>query len=847
MELYNRVVGAALCLLLVACGDATSQPSEDTATDVGDTHPDAPDDALSPDVDLEDTRPPETDDALESDVLLDSLDSQDTDDASETADVNDTTDAPDIDAAETQVIDPLGDSDQDGVMDLDEVEDGTDPFDPRSVRSLRPDIEGHPRLFVRPDQHAAMLARSQRESGPAQTLWARVLQSAQRPMPVHPLDAGYNTSIPPTQGQIAEAAALVGWVTGDLTMTTKALEVLAAEYPDPAPLNQMSLFNAGNSYNLLESEALAGFCSAYDLAAGTPGADPTLVSAARDRLVQRVDHFRRFCMTSGGCTTLLRTERNNHSLKSLSALGLCAMAIPDHPKAVQDFHDAFAAVRYLAHEYQGDPQGGWAESWNYLSYSGDTHLSFHHAIHRASLDRREPGTTWRIHGRSWLATEDVNYGKIVDLLAPTHDPLWRQVYVNGALAAMPSGNTAPVDDANVSSLHGGLLATLYDAPVIRWNWELPRVGLYTGKQLVSTFLGFDPDQVAEAPVPPLDMFLADAGFSVLRSSLSTDASWLYVQHEPYKMRLFGSSHEHADPLSFIVWARGEPLAIDPGYIDYANHGKVKYGKDHNIVLVDGKGPEFFLDGLIQAPPNSDGFLHDHAVEGLFTTLAASTKYENAELRRRFVRVDRSTALGLDRDARPDLFIVADRLISETSRNWTFQLNGLASELIGGTSFTSSPVDGGGQATWTRPLASLIAITLSSAGTPLVESRLEESSLASGNHRCFTISADMGANAGFLTALIPLGTGQTAPTSEASRLTNHVTRIALSWPAAGDAGDGLIVWLNTGTEPMITAQLPSPGLVQPGLTVLYRVGDAAPEVRHYTMNLPPIPDPSPFIP
>lgn len=822
-----------LVALFAAC-DSSDGKADPDLVDTADVAPDSldtqdgPDSADTDTPDLADTSTPvDTLDTFTPDDI-DTATPQDTD-TSDTSDVSDT-----ADTADTQVLDPDGDSDQDGVLDLDEVADGTDPFDPRSCRSLRPDIVGHPRLYTRPADREMLIARAALTSGPAKTLWDRAVSTANRAMPAHP-GPDYDTSIPPPQGQIAEAAALVGYVTGDLAMTDKALDVLAAPFPDPTPLNRQSLFNAGDHYNLLESEALTGFCTAYDLAAGTPGVDPAKVAAARSRLIERVDHFRRHCMTSGGCTTLLRTERNNHSLKSLSALGVCAMAIPDHPKAVTDFHDAFGAVHYLAHDFQGDPEGGWAESWNYLNYSGETHLSFHAAIHHASLHRREPGTTWLVHGRSWLASEAASYGRVVEIPAPTHDPLWRAVYLNAVLAAQPDGRTVPVDDGNPSPLHGGLLAILYDAPALRWNWD--RVGLHTGRQLASTFLMFDPDDTGLAPTE-LDIFLKNAGFSVLRSTTATTASFFHMQHELEPMRLFGSSHEHADPLSFILWARGEPLAIDPGYIDFTNHGKVKYGKDHNIVLVDGQGPEFFLDGLIQAPPNSDGFLHDHTIDGHFTTFAASTKYAQAEMRRRVVRLARASALSLERDATPDVFVIGDTLISETSRLWTFQLNGLASESISSTSFTSTPVAHGGYATWVRPNAALHAVTTAMVD-PTIESRLEENSLASASHRCFTVSANMGTGAGFLTVLVPVPTGGEVPTLTSRRLAPQVLELEVTF-----AGDRLVAWLHTGTVAATSTLDTTP--VAPGLTVRHDIGGVATRL-HYTMALPAIPDPSPFIP
>ena len=51
------------------------------------------------------------------------------------------------------------------------------------------------------------------------------------------------------------------------------------------------------------------------------------------------------------------------------------------------------------------------------------------------------------------------------------------------------------------------------------------------------------------------------------------------------------SHEHPDAGSFSSYAYGQRLALDPGYLTFTTHGLVNQPKDHNMVLVDGKGPE----------------------------------------------------------------------------------------------------------------------------------------------------------------------------------------------------------------------------------------------------------------
>jgi hypothetical protein len=832
MSTFNRFA-SLVALTVSACGVDTDHKPE---ADLGDVSAD-PWDARAPGADTVegdtvtvDVGPPDASTADTEDADADtradlSPDTTDAGGPDAAEDTPDSTDTPDT----GPVLDPYGDTDGDGLFDLDEVADGTDPFDPRSARAWHPEITGHPRLFSTPTDRDRVIARAT-SPGAAAALWTQVLAQAGRTPPTH--GATYDTSVPPAQALIAEAAALVGYATAAPAMTAKALDILAAPFPDPTPLNTQSFFNAGDHYDLLEAEALANMCSAYDLAAGTPDADPTQLAAARDRLISRIDLFRTLCFETGGCFRLLINEPNNHAIKALAALGLCAMALPDRPEAAADFNEAVVSVHYLAHDRQGEVEGGWAENWNYLNYSGETHLGFLLALdHAATLTpTSRPAMTWRVRGVGWVTGSDPAIGLTRDLPTASNDPLWRGVYEGALFATMPNGQTPPVDDGNPSPLHGGLLAALFDDTRFLSNWAA--VNRAVGRQLVSTFLTLrgDVDSVHTIP-PPYDGFFAAAGFSVMRASPTLESTWLHVQHEPERMRVGGGAHEHADPLSFVLWALGEPLAIDPGYIDYANHKLVRYGKDHNIVLVDGEGPEFFLDGLITAPPNSDGFLHDHSVGPVFSTLAASTKYAEAELRRRFVRVARA---GL-----PEVFVIADRLVSSRARTYTFQLNTLASEAIGGTAFSLVPTDTGALVLAQRPRAMLSAMIAAAAGSSSATSRLEENALAPGRHRCATVEAAMGDDAGFLTVLAPTPPAG-ASELQSTRLAEGLVRVTL----IDDAGS-LRAYLNT-----TTVVLPvSDGFLDaasPGLT-LVRLDGPADARATFTLDLPPIPDPTPFIP
>ncbi|MCA9517811.1 MAG: heparinase II/III family protein, partial [Myxococcales bacterium] len=633
---------------LAACGDdggagTVTDALGDTAAAVDTLPADTVDDAV------DDTA---TADVVDPDTAADAVDAEpDVDSQAADADTADLVDT-------APVLDPNGDTDKDGVFDLDEVDDGTDPFDPRSCRAWHPEIAGHPRLFLRPDDVAAVAARVGAEGAPAHAaIWPRIVSRANQAPPEQPTDGTYDPSVAAAQGDIAEAAAFRGLLEGDAAMTAKAVALLAAAFPDPTYLNQQSAFDVGAHYDLIESEALVGFCTAYDYVAGTPGVAAEDLAAARAGVVARIDTFRRMCFQPGGCRALIVNERNNHTEKPVGALGLCAIAVPDRPEAAADFNDAVASLDWLLNVRQGVPEGGYAEGWNYLVYAGQSFLQLMLAWHRLA-----PGAEWPLHGLGAVTPSDPRAGDIATYRDFATHPTTRAIFKNLLVATTPNARTVPTDDGNPSTWPGGLLAALFDDPHLLWRWDA--TGYATPRCATATFAALDPAMTAADPDWPLETFLPEAGFSVLRSDFGPDALYLHVNHERGVVREAGFSHEHADNLSLVLHAFGEPLVIDPGYIDYTNHKKVRYATDHNLVLVDGAGPDFSpFDDLVQAQPNCDAFLHDHDVDATFATLIASSKYAGAEVRRRVVRVANRWV------------IVADSLLSATPRTWTWQLNG----------------------------------------------------------------------------------------------------------------------------------------------------------------------------
>lgn len=83
-----------------------------------------------------------------------------------------------------------------------------------------------------------------------------------------------------------------------------------------------------------------------------------------------------------------------------------------------------------------------------------------------------------------------------------------------------------------------------------------------------------------------------AGYYIMRDSWDEDAQYLVFDGGYY-----GDSHQHEDKLSFVLYAGGRTLIIDPGIYQYYRDEFLTYfrsSRGHNSVMVDSKGQARFL-------------------------------------------------------------------------------------------------------------------------------------------------------------------------------------------------------------------------------------------------------------
>ena len=273
---------------------------------------------------------------------------------------------------------------------------------------------------------------------------------------------------------------------------------------------------------------------------------------------------------------------------------------------------------------------------------------------------------------------------------------------------LPNGRRPNIDDGHIDDFYGHYLAAVHaDGGVHRWDWENNERGLYVRRFSEMDAIALYDDRVpAQEPTHGPSVFMPGAGDAVFRSDWSAAATYMLLRGENGIAREHGFAHEHPDETSFVLYAGGEMLALDAGYINFDNHDKVNKGRDHNLVLVDGGGPPRRTWPVV----GTIGSRNDAFIEEFFTSAAGDyaevrAAYRGVELRRRVFFADH------------EYFFVADE-INDPGRHHAYEwrLHGNGGGTSGGTYARA-----GNLARWTRDKAELLAFLPDQAGRVARES------------------------------------------------------------------------------------------------------------------------------
>ncbi|GAA4035960.1 hypothetical protein GCM10022409_21030 [Hymenobacter glaciei] len=517
------------------------------------------------------------------------------------------------------------------------------------------------------------------------------------------------------------------------------------------------------------SKELIDYLVAYDLLRGA-GETPADLTAGAGRLQAFAGHLYQQSVTPMGPYSFYANVKNNHTLMTAAALGLAAVVLNEATSADATQQPATWAGTGLYHldnvlwrdaQRQSDSTqvAGYAEGPYYLKYALLNCLPLFRAMGNFLPDGRLPytfGATTRSIRNPYF---DPKYGRLYEWLTAIRMPDGRfpaleDSYVDMGMPELAlTGQARYVQPMYFSKLTGTGLASLTgqlrDITVdMRAGWLAAAV-------------------LPTAPAQPALTVLPASGNLVFRSGNDSLATYLHVYGRGGLAQTNAGGHSQGDASSFILHARGQLLALDPGYLSYARRAEVGQAANHNLVLVDGAGPAIGTPGA-GSPAQS-------AVQHAFQTpqLAygeVTTAYMGATITRKTLFI------------RNEYFLLADAVQATAAHTYTWQLHGYG--LQGGTAATGlcTPGLASHEASWQKNGAGLLAHVTATGGTATYATATnphETTYNTAENHTTLLVQQPSALQTQFLAALYPYTTAspQVATTSQA-------TTAALATTSAG---------------------------------------------------------------
>ncbi len=578
--------------------------------------------------------------------------------------------------------------------------------------------EVHPGLLFSAADIPLLKERIQRE--PYATWWQVVLQRARNP-PATFVDER-------AEVRYAKSLAFAWQMTDDAAFAERALAVMqGVAFPPRGG-------DLGEPHN--EGEVVAQYAVAYDILHPYAAAnDPQALQAMRSILGEEADRLWKGIVIGevgfGLFPVKIRLHETpnlgNWHIRAYGGLGLAAMALSEYTSGEgtpQEWADRALEMVTSSLDFQIEARdGGYAEGPFYSRYAADVYLPYLFALkNRTGLD----------------------------LFA---DPKIEKMHEWSLNLRLPNGRRPNIDDGHLDDFYGHYLAAVQaNGGVHRWDWEHNERGLYVRQFSEMDAIALYDDSVpAQEPTHGPSVFMPGAGDAVFRSNWSAAATYMLLRGENGPARAHGLAHEHPDGTSFVLYAGGEMLALDAGYINFDNRDKVNKGRNHNVVLVNGKGPSRRILPVI----GTIGDRNDAFIEGFFASTAGDyaevrTAYRGVELRRRVFFADHS------------YFFVADEIDDPGRRHaYEWRLHGNGGGTSGGTYART-----GNLARWTRAKAELLAFLPDQPGRVALESEALHSFdyRQEQTHAVLRVQQE-GVNGRYLAALYPRAMGGDEPAFE----------------------------------------------------------------------------------
>lgn len=160
----------------------------------------------------------------------------------------------------------------------------------------------------------------------------------------------------------------------------------------------------------------------------------------------------------------------------------------------------------------------------------------------------------------------------------------KAMYLAPTQFVMPDMRLPNFNDAGLMDL--SKLGSRYELAAARWDEPLFRqmLGFRSRVNRDALLHGIDAEIPKTESLPIASANYEGAGYAVLARGEGRDATWLSLKYSPPS-----KYHGHPDRLHFILYSRGEMLAIDPGSVAYYTAIQKEWYKTtlaHNTLMVD---------------------------------------------------------------------------------------------------------------------------------------------------------------------------------------------------------------------------------------------------------------------
>lgn len=590
--------------------------------------------------------PPDLTDLEEEDLVVDDLPEDlalDLEVAPETQDLQ--PDLPPVDSDGDGILDPdeiaLGtdphsrDTDTDGIEDGDELEQGTDPTDPSSATAWHPEYSGYPKLSFRQADLSLVRERVLSPVFPHSLFWQKVQSQAAANIPSYPdsfsaVDEFYRS-------KNVKAAAFAALILEDSALAVKASAAILALNPN---FSEVGFSHPEyNHADIFGADAVIQYVQSYDFLAGSGLLTDEELGALRSRILEMTQQLY-VNATSGALLVLLATSQNNHGIKVSAALGIAGLCFNDAPLAPTWINMAATDLQHYLTAGLVAGDGAYAEGPYYLIFSLGNAMAFFRALelavgqtplflHNYFITRDQEGEVFE-----WF--DDLTVCGFPS--APAH---WLMKI------AQPDLKIPNFDDSHCDYPQFESYYAMCPNPAFLWALtrddyvpDIPASSLQVHEEAAAMLpVGLE----GVVPDYPLNMCDPEGGTCVFRTGFGPQDTYVLLMGEHGVVRVQGGLHDHPEANSLALFARGQHLLVDGGYVRWDEKGLVDAPANHSLILVDGEGPpddSYFTIG-------SDTFIEGFEQTDDWVTARSSTTYAGADFRRTVVFLPPETLVALD--------------------------------------------------------------------------------------------------------------------------------------------------------------------------------------------------------